>query len=195
MPNIALPFLFDNGIAFRRIGTGWAYTLLCSWERIGALVAGYLVYQPANRLRQTLNPPKEYGPAVGQPALDFTADALDGCLVLLSDYLGKAVVLLAVAPCWPESRAVLLAYAAAEVQIKAAGRQIVVVSLGDDDETHHWAKELDLKIPIIVAPERTNSFKRDYRIPGAPFFCVLDADGRVQARGYASADHVPVLEL
>jgi hypothetical protein len=81
---------------------------------------------------------------------------------------------------------VLLAYAA-EKQI-ASWRQIVVVSLGDDDETHHWAKELGLKFPVIIAPERSNSFKWDYRIPGTPFFCVLNANGRVQAQGYASTD-------
>jgi peroxiredoxin len=120
----------------------------------------------------------------GTPAPGFTAQTLGGETVTLADYANRSAAFVFIAtncrPCREEAPKLEVLAAAAH----RAGVELVLVSIDEAAETEEFVKELELTLPVLVAPQASNPFKKDYQIPGNPFYCLIDARGKIQSTGF-----------
>ena len=124
----------------------------------------------------------------GRPAPDFAAATLSGTPVTLAEYAGRAVAFLFVGTHCPPCRRSLPSYEALAPKAARAGVELVLVSTDEAESTRSFVTELDVQMPILVAPQASNPFMRDYQASGTPSFCLIDAQGTVQAAGYPSLE-------
>lgn len=129
-------------------------------------------------------PEQHEGLAVGTPAPDFQAKTLTGEIVTLANYAQKAVSFIFVShscePCLKE----LPGLKALAPKAREAGVEMVLVNTeGDVAETETFVKKHALTLPVLVAPFENNSFLRDYRVSGTPFFCMLNRESKIEATG------------
>ena len=139
----------------------------------------FLTLALIRRLNRTGQSRLEIGLKAGTTAPDFTAQTLQGITKTLADYLGRAAVLIFVSPtCQPcRERLPMLQKTAAEA--RASEVEFVLVSGGTLEETQAWNQEVDVQLPLLVAPQGRNPFFQDYQINRTPTFCLLGADGKV----------------
>ena len=127
---------------------------------------------------------EEAGLEAGEPAPDFTAETLDGKPVTLATYAGRDVVFLFMSPFCGPCREKLPGIEALAPSAYAAGTELVYVSNASLEETQAHVEEHNITLPVVVTSPGSSSFYEDYKISGTPQFCVVDAQGRVQATGY-----------
>lgn len=122
----------------------------------------------------------------GEKAPGFEAVDLSGKTVTLEDFAGRSVAFVfsssRCAPCREELPQVEDIAPVA----RRAGTEIVFVGLDELDEAKMFSQELGLTLPMLVAPLEGNSFKKDYKVAGTPFFCLLDKDHKVEAAAFFS---------
>lgn len=121
---------------------------------------------------------------VGEPAPDFSAQALDGETVNLSTYAGRRVVFIFVSPTCRPCREALPTYEDLLPKAQRSGTSLILVSVAAAFQTRSFAEELQISIPLLVAPRETNPFMTDYKILGTPSYCSVDERGMVQSVGY-----------
>ena len=131
---------------------------------------------------------EEEGLEAGEPAPDFTAETLDGQQINLASYAGRDVVFLFMSPFCGPCREKLPGIEALAPSAYAAGTELVYVSNASVDETRAYVEEHTIALPVVVASPGGSSFYEDYKISGTPQFCVVDAQGRVQASGYPAPE-------
>ena len=165
--------------------------LLVSVVLLGLVVAFNLlltlaVIRRLNTDRQAAGVSTPTGPPVGQPAPPFAATTLTGAPVTLAAYAGRPLALLVISPtcgpCWdalPRSEAL-------GPQAAQAGVALVLVSTADGAATQAFVDEFHVQLPVLVAPQATNPFMRDYSFDSTPSYCLIDAQGRVESAGYPS---------
>ena len=125
------------------------------------------------------------GLPAGQDAPPFTAQTLNGETVTLTTYSARAVVFLFFAPSY-HCRQALSACATLAQKRAAAGVSIVCVSSTGPEPTRPFVEELQLSLPILVAPRSRNPFLLDYNIAGTPAYCFINEQGKVQSAGSLS---------
>lgn len=131
---------------------------------------------------------EKQGPEVGQLAPDFKAETLQGEVVTLSTYTGRPTAFIFVSPrCGPCIEA-LPSYITLHPIAERANIQFVMVSVGDTEETRTFVDEFDISIPLLLAPVVSNDFLKDYNFSGTPYYCFIDAQGKVQSAGYPSLE-------
>jgi signal peptidase I len=133
------------------------------------------------------------GPAVGRTAPEFQAETLQGERVTPATYAGRRHALVFINPESAACRELLAVYNHERARLAGAGVQLVVVSSGSGPATHALAEALALELPLLLAPPEDNPMLQDYRVPGVPYFCAMNAQGHVRAHGYATADYRPLL--
>lgn len=125
------------------------------------------------------------------PAPPFRAADLAGRAVTESDYLGRETVMVFVSPHCPSCRREMRGLqAAAEMGSRRVDATVVLVSDGDAESTQRWLATMeaedrvDVRTPVLVAPRNQSEFLVRYN-PRAltPYFCRLDREGKVTARG------------
>ena len=120
----------------------------------------------------------------GSSAPDFQAQTLAGETVTLADYAQKAVSFIFVSPhCSPclEKIPKLNALAA---KAKQAGVEMLLVNTdGDKAETEAFVKKHNVTLPVLIAPNESNSFASDYKALATPSYCSLNQDSHVAAAG------------
>lgn len=131
----------------------------------------------------------ETGPTPGEKAPDFTATALTGETVTLSDYARHSVAFVFVAPdCQPCHETIPqlreLAPGAHE-----AGTDLVLVCSGTRTETEKLVHNLDIQLPVLIAPRAENAFFETYKIMMTPSFCLLDTQSIVQDSGHPGPEN------
>ena len=124
----------------------------------------------------------------GEPAPDFTAETLEGEAVSLASYAGRDVVFLFMSPFCGPCREKLPGIEALAPSAYEAGTELVYVSNASVEETQAHVEEHPIALPVVVASPGGSSFYEDYKISGTPQFCVVDAQGRVQASGYPTPE-------
>lgn len=121
----------------------------------------------------------EMGLKAGEAAPDFTAQTLGGATKTLADYTNQAVAFIFLAtgckPC--RDRLPMLEKIGPEVW--ASGVELVLVSGDGLEETQALREEMNLQLPLLIAPRPDNSFFDDYKVPGTPAFCLINAEGKV----------------
>lgn len=131
----------------------------------------------------------------GTPAPEFTAETLSGEKVNLATYGGRSVAFIFVSPHCNPCRSSMPSYEALYLKAKEAGVDLVLVSTGEAAETHAFVDEFKTHLPVLVAPQPSNSFMNDYKATGTPAYCLLDEKGKVISSGYPSRDMGPWKEL
>jgi peroxiredoxin len=121
------------------------------------------------------------GPAVGQPAPDFTLKTLDGQEVTLSDLREQPVMINFwaswCAPCKLEMPILQQAYAARRTE----GLVILAVNLTAQDtlaEVKTFVAELDLTMPVLL--DESGAVSELYRLLGLPTTIFVDGNGVIQ---------------
>jgi peroxiredoxin len=125
----------------------------------------------------------------GPPAPRFKAQTLQGDDVTLDSYRGQQVAFLFVGPGCAPCREAVPTYQALAPKARRAGVELVLVSIADEAETRLFVEELNVRMPILMAPRPQNSFMEDYRLAGTPSYCLVDARGKVLSSGFPSAEH------
>ncbi|GHO91127.1 hypothetical protein KSF_011750 [Reticulibacter mediterranei] len=123
------------------------------------------------------------------PAPDFSAETLNGNRANLSTFTdaGKQVAFIFISTHCEPCREVLAMLK--EQDTKAAvpsGTELVFVSGDEREPTEAMVEELQVDWPVLIAPRNTNSFFSDYKISATPSYCLINAQGEVQATGIAS---------
>lgn len=117
---------------------------------------------------------------VGSSAPDFTLKELDGRQVKLSDYRGKATVLVAFwaswcGPCRMEMPSLESFY---ETH-RGSGVQILALSIDDDPaDAQQYAEQNKLPFPVLL--DNDQQAASEYHVGGIPVIFVVDPEGKVR---------------
>lgn len=129
--------------------------------------------------------------AVDAPAPEFRARTLTGEQVQLATYTGQAVLFIFVSPHCDSCRLKLPLLTKLKPLAKArSGVEFVLVSASSAAETYAWVESIreenkvEVDFPILLDPQMRSGFVWAYNPRGMiPYFCLVDAQGIVQARG------------
>lgn len=122
----------------------------------------------------------ETGPPVGEKAPDFTATTLTGETVTLADYVGRATIFLFIAPHCQPCHELLKTLS---LQARAVSSEPVLVCNAFSEEAEALVRELNIHLPLLLAPRSENPLFETYQISATPSYCSLDEQGVVQAKG------------
>jgi alkyl hydroperoxide reductase subunit AhpC len=128
---------------------------------------------------------------IGSPAPDFKARTLTNRPVGLEDYAGRTVAFIFSSPRCGHCRIEMpMITKLSTLAKKNAGVELIIASYEDATETQQWLETIrtednvDVKLPVIVAPRRRSDFLEVYNPKGLlPGFCLLDENGIVRAQG------------
>ena len=178
------------------MSSGWAAFAIATWLvllvnlALSLRMAQYLRSRRRAAERDAL---RESLPelALGEPAPEFQARDLTGRPVRLSDYAGRETAFVFVSPhCGSCARELPDLAKLAPLARSGASAELVLVSDSNTPETDIWFSEIAERHPevsglrLLVAPSSRSDSLARYNPRGlTPYFCHLDADGRVTARG------------
>jgi thiol-disulfide isomerase/thioredoxin/outer membrane lipoprotein-sorting protein len=131
------------------------------------------------RVRRFMRKSPEHAGFEGQPARDFTLDALSGTKgVRLSDHKGKVVLLDFWATWCGPCRGWLPIVAKAQRDYAAKGLQVFAVNLREPEaKVRDYLARQKIDVPVLM--DRTGSVGADYRASSIPLTVVVGRDGRV----------------
>jgi len=178
------------------VGAGWAAFAIATWLvlLVNLLVSLRMVQYLRSRQRADEHYALREGLpelALGEPAPEFSARDLAGRPVRLADYGGRETAFVFVSPhCGPCARELPDLARLAPVARSGASAELVLVSDSSTPETNAWLAGIADQHPevselrLLVAPVSRSDLLTRYNPRGlTPYFCHLDADGRVTARG------------
>lgn len=153
------------------------------------LVAGYAValqVTPTSGVRAAAAP--EARPEVGYLAPDFALRDLEGRVVRLSDFHGRAVLLNFWATWCPPCRREMPSMEQAYREYRGRGLEILAVSIdtGGADAVQAFVQELNLTFPVLLDPDM--AVLRTYRLGGIPGSFLIDRRGVVRAVEFGFRD-------
>jgi peroxiredoxin len=137
---------------------------------------------------KTLSEGVASGLTLGTQVPDFTAHTLAGEPITLADQTGKTTVYVVVSPDCKPCKQLLPSINNLGNSRKPPNHQMMIVSLGDKARTEELVTELQLDLPMAIAPREENSFMVDFKLQGTPTFLLVDAQGKLRASGYPSDD-------
>lgn len=150
------------------------------------LVLVLAVIRKVNRQGATGVPARKPPLPVGAPAPAFEAQTVEGRPVTLEDFRGRETAFVFMSPgCKPCMEALPRLNALAD-PASAVGLQLVLVSGGTPTDTAPVVDSAKPRFPVLLAQLVRNPFFDDYRVTGTPFFCVIDAFGKVKSTGVLS---------
>lgn len=128
--------------------------------------------------------------ALNTSAPDFTAKTLAGKFARLSDYAGRSFVLIFVSPHCGHCREKMPELIKLDMRAKEqAGVEFVLVSDSSSAETYTWVESIriedkvEVTLPMMIAP-RPSELLKAYNPRGlTPYYCFINGQGIVQARG------------
>ena len=120
------------------------------------------------------------GLEIGAKAPDFTLPDVEGRMVSLKDFVGRKVLLEFSSTRCPACKELYPDLKAFSEQSRDV--QLVMICEGSADEVRRLAGEFGL--PVLMWED---SVTRDYRVPGVPFFYVIDDEGVVINKGFANS--------
>ena len=134
---------------------------------------------------------------IGGPAPEFKARTLTGQAARLDDYAGRSIAFIFVSPACGHCRMEMPTFSRlAALAKKNMNVEIILVSDWGPVVTQQWLEtirnedKVDVTIPMLVAPRGKTDFLDDYNPSHiSPSFCLLNAQGKIQATG-----HIPSTE-
>lgn len=140
------------------------------------------------RLNRASHPEQGIGLKAGELAPDFTAHTLSGETITRSAYAGRNVAFIFISTHCVPCHEILPRLEPLGPKASRVGTELVLVSGDEIEDTRTFAEELNISLPILIAPRKTNSFITDYQSTGTPSYCLIDGQGRVQSAGYPSLE-------
>ncbi|MFN8491309.1 MAG: TlpA disulfide reductase family protein [Caldilineaceae bacterium] len=132
---------------------------------------------------------EEAGLAIGSPAPDFQAETLTGEIVTLANYARRAVSFIFVSPDCDACVEKLPSLKTLLPKARQAGVEMVLVNTGGDKAaTATFIQQHHVTLPVLIAPFEENAFAHDYKVPGTPFFCLVNAENKVETVGMFGAE-------
>lgn len=127
--------------------------------------------------------PQKTESLIGEDAPPFAAKTLNNKTVTHNSYKGRTVLLLFISPV-TRCRNAISIYTALAPKIAEAGVAVTLVSSVGMKTTRTLVKELSIRLPMLVAPRATNTFFNDYHVLSTPFYCLVNAQGKIQSMGH-----------
>jgi len=178
------------------VGSGWAAFAIATWLVLLLnllLTLRVLRYLRSRQRIDELDAIRQSMPelALGEPAPEFQVPDLTGRPVQLSDYAGRETAFVFVSPHCGSCASELPELAKlARLARSEASAELVLVSDSGGSETSAWLAGILDRHPdvaalrMLIAPASRSDMLAGYNPRGlTPYFCHLDADGRVTARG------------
>ena len=140
---------------------------------------------------------------IDAPAPEFRVRTLTGQQVHLAAYTGQSVLFIFVSPHCGSCRAILPFLTKLGTLAKERSSvEFALVSDSSTAETYTWINaireedKVEVNLSVLVAPRRTHSdFLLTYNPRGlTPYFCLIDAQGIVQARDPLGMGEWPKLQ-
>lgn len=125
------------------------------------------------------------GVPVGEMAPLFTAETTSGEKVRLENYCDRNLLLLFVASTNLSCSYMPFLNELAS-RASAIGISVIYISMSSAPRTQEFIEAWNITQPVLVAPSNENRLFDNYSVPGVPFYCFIDAQGRVQATGRTS---------
>jgi len=160
----------------------WAVVLLLLWLGLHPRPRAVGGRQASART----SAPKEAEPLLGQSAPDFVAWTLTHQHVTQDEYLGQGDLALFIflSTTCPHCRNVLPEIERVGEQLLARGNKVAFVFGESAEKTQKYSQEMDLALPILIAPRDLSSFTSDYnRRGGVPAFLAIDSERKVTYEG------------
>lgn len=124
----------------------------------------------------------------GESVPEFKALDLKGESITLNHFKGRSVAFvfssISCKPCLEK----IPKLGELKGKAKKAGVDLVIVSLDKFEEAESFAIENDISLPVLVAPYESNSFKKDYKVAGTPFFLLIDKEHQVLAADFLNEE-------
>lgn len=134
--------------------------------------SGVLATPEANDPRSQLF---RYGAPPGSVGMNFELPSLNGTMTTLTQYKGRQVLLIFIAPDCPHSRSMLPALARLPADPSPDQPVIVIISHGDLTENRRIMEQYGIRLPVLV--QEQNEVSLLYYISGTPMAYLLDDDG------------------
>ena len=126
---------------------------------------------------------------VGTKAPDFTAQTMEGKPMTLTDFASRNIVLLFASTWCGHCKKKFPEWQELYPKAKRAGYEFVlVVTSGSLTDVQTMLDEYKLSIPVLHAPNDTNSFMKDYKVEGTPSCYIVGNDGKVVFAGYPGTE-------
>ena len=123
------------------------------------------------------------GLEAGTEAPDFTAQMLGGEQVTRATYLGRSVAFVFISTHCQPCREILPEIGNLEPGAARAGVDIVLVSKDTQEATSAFVDEMQIHLPVLIAPFDSNPFMKEYKATVTPLYCLVDEQGKVQSAG------------
>lgn len=114
---------------------------------------------------------------VGQNAPDFVAEDMGGQQVTLSNFRDHVTLFIFISPNCGPCRAVLPKLEGLKDSIINSNIDVVLVSDGEKSDLQIIIDEAKVFEPVIY--DREGTLQKKYKVPGTPFYCVVDKLGKV----------------
>lgn len=124
---------------------------------------------------------------VGEKAPPFETRTLGGKLVNLNELSSRGILMVFMSPSCSPCISQVSEIATLVPKIKAAQRELLLVSDGDATGTQQLIAG-DRTIDPLLDVQSGTSMWRDYNVPGTPFFYMIDNRRQVSASGFIGAD-------
>jgi thiol-disulfide isomerase/thioredoxin len=178
------------------VSSGWAAFAIATWLVLLlnlALTLRSVQYLRSRQRAERLDVLRESLPELelGAPAPDFHTRDFEGHLVRLADYRDRETAFVFVSPhCGSCARELPDLVRLASKARASASAELVLVSDSSTPETQVWLSAIAEQHPevsgarLLIAAGSRSDFLALYNPRGlTPYFCHLDAEGRVTARG------------
>lgn len=126
----------------------------------------------------------DMGPEVGSKAPDFSAQTLEGETVTLATYAGRSAAFVFISTHCQPCRDILPEIEKLGPVAAQAGVEIALVSKDPPEATRTFIDDLQIHLPVLIAPSDSNPFTREYKANITPSYCLIDIQGKVQSAGH-----------
>ncbi len=124
------------------------------------------------------------GLKVGEQAPPFTVQTLGGQTKTLAAYTGRSTVFIFVAPECQPCQELLPALERIRSQASSHGAELVLICDGNEEQTQTLVEQMQIRLPILLAPRKDHSFFKDYQVLGTPAYYLLNRQGKIEAAGH-----------
>ncbi|MBV9691556.1 MAG: TlpA family protein disulfide reductase [Ktedonobacteraceae bacterium] len=158
----------------------WLVVLLLLWLLLRLIRAK----RAADQAAVPALAPGKTEPLRGQRAPEFTAFTLDQQRVTHADYFGHETLFILLSTGCQHCRNVLPEIERVGQKLRQRGTQVALVFAASADKVRAYCEEMDLTLPVLVAPSESTPFVRDYnRSRGVPAFVAINSEGIVTHEG------------
>lgn len=119
----------------------------------------------------------------GQPAPDFSAQTLDDAIVTLSSYAERRVAFQFFSTGCEPCHDFIPKLEQLRPQATSEGVEIILVSSDDMEKTRAFIERMNIHLPVLVAPRKSNPFFEAYKANFTPSYTLVNGEGIVESAG------------